>query len=374
MFLSSKSLAFVLVICSALIHASWNVAARSLKGNMSILIMAHGAGAIMSIPFVFMYGDIENSFANINMYRYLVPSLLFHGSYMGLLAVAYYYGDVGLVYPLARGTAITLATLAVQFLDIGAPLSVLEHVGVAVVICGILTLAYDAYQTILDKKDYALVAPIDSESDVEHEEFGLERGIEMSDTSTRSPVMIKEKDLELEEKESSLKVRKGRGLSLDTTKSVNDINELTAESTKKVTYSIVFALLVGCCTASYSINDSYGVNTVPAIMYSFLFNFGVASMYLPFLYFYKYDELVDAIQTKWKYLLLMAPATTGAYLIILFVFEIPGVNIALVVCLREFSVLIGTVLAICILKEQASMLKLFGVCIICLGMGLIKLA
>ena len=317
-----------------------------------------------------------------NLYRYLLPSLMFHGSYMGLLAIAYFYGDVGLVYPLARGTAITLATLAVQFLDIGEPLTNLEHVGVGVVICGIFTLAYDAYKTVIDKKDYSLVAATDSESEAETEteEFGLDGDVEMSmsnpipnsNSSSRSPIRIKEGDLEIVK--SVVKVRKNRGSSLDVTKSINAHDALTAELTKKVTYSIGFALLVGCCTASYSINDSYGVNNVPAITYSFLFNFGVATMYFPYLYFYKYEELVDAIQTKWKYLILMAPATTGAYLIILFVFEIPGVNLALVVTLREFSVLIGTLLAIFILKEQASVLKMFGVCVICIGMALLKLA
>lgn len=44
--LSGKSLAFVLVVASAFIHASWNVAAKSLKGNTSILIL----GTIQLFP------------------------------------------------------------------------------------------------------------------------------------------------------------------------------------------------------------------------------------------------------------------------------------------------------------------------------------
>ncbi len=37
----------------------------------------------------------------------------------------------------------------------------------------------------------------------------------------------------------------------------------------------------------------------------------------------------------------MAPAATGAYMIILYVFELPDISVALVVTLREFAVLIG---------------------------------
>ena len=80
-----------------------------------------------------------------------------------------------------------------------------------------------------------------------------------------------------------------------------------------------------------------------------------------------------ALETQKKYIFLLAPATTGAYLIILFVFEIPKVNVAMVVALREFSVLIGTVLGVIVLKEKASYVKIFAVVVICVGMALLKL-
>lgn len=432
--ISSKTLAFLLVLTSALVHASWNVAARSLKGNMSILMLAHLVGALMSLPFVILYGDFFNSVSDGKVFYYLIPSVFFHSSYIGLLAVAYFYGDVGLVYPLARGTAITLATIAVETLGIGIGnrLSMLENVGVVVVICGILTLACDAYRNILSTKDYSKL-PSDSESDAVYED-----DIEMSPNTPRNPLHDKhesspnhdhdcdhdrkkyeslsefayeedhrgqkkvpsEPDVETDAKSPVTKIRKGSYVpSLDSPVSrSSDIRAKKAcisgpmmptvstavvdpgddesevkDLTRKVSYSILFAVLVGCCTAFYSINDSFAVNTVPAITYSFMFNCSVGLVYLPYLLMYKLDELKDAFVNKWMYLLLMAPATTGAYLIILFVFEIPGVNLALVVALREFSVLIGTLLGIFVLKERASGLKVTAVIVICIGMALLKL-
>lgn len=123
----------------------------------------------------------------------------------------------------------------------------------------------------------------------------------------------------------------------------------------------------------YSDFINVGVNVVPAITYSFFMNCSQGIIWLPYLYFYKYNEALTVFTRQKKYLIPMAPATTGAYLIILFVFEIPEVNLALVVTLREFSVLIGTLLGVCLLNESYSTVKITGVVLICLGMAVLKL-
>jgi drug/metabolite transporter (DMT)-like permease len=362
--------------------------------------MAHFVGGLMSLPFVLVYGDFYHAVSSPQLYNYVGQGVFFHSSYIGLLAVAYSFGDVGLVYPLARGTAITLATMAVELIGIGKRLTALENIGVAVVICGIMTLAYDAYRNILSTKDYSkLSSDSEHESDVEPEQ--PDRGdVELGETC-RSPIFDEDDDLRRDEEDETprepeeeieeevvkpsspvAKARKARSSSLDMPIAKRPLallplpatdSEEVKDLTRKVSYSIVFAVLVGCCTASYSINDSYAVNAVPAITYSFLANTSVGLVYLPYLVMYKFDELKEAVLVKWPYLLLMAPATTGAYLIILFVFEIPGINLALVVALREFSVLVGTLLAIFVLKERASAIKITAVAVICAGMLLLKL-
>ena len=148
---SGKTLAFVLVLISACVHASWNVAARSLKGNFSILVLAHFYGAFLALPLAIVYGDFFAVIQDPMLYRYIVPSVVIHASYMFLLSTAYYYGDVGLVYPMARGTSIVLATIATQVLSMGDGLTPMEYTGIIVVVGGIFLLAFDVYTSLQNK-------------------------------------------------------------------------------------------------------------------------------------------------------------------------------------------------------------------------------
>jgi hypothetical protein len=61
-----------------------------------------------------------------------------------LLAAAYVYGDVGLVYPITRGFAILLATTIGQILEIDKPLRTFQLLGICVVLLGIILLCIDA--------------------------------------------------------------------------------------------------------------------------------------------------------------------------------------------------------------------------------------
>ncbi len=76
---------------------------------------------------------------------------------------------------------------------------------------------------------------------------------------------------------------------------------------------------------------------------------------------------------KWS-VLILAPAVVGAYLIILYVFQLPGTNVGLVVCLREVSVVIGAILGVLLLKESYSALKFGSITLILTGIVTIKLA
>ena len=95
------SKAIGLVFTSALIHATWNVVSKSLKGNTAILVIAHFIGALLNLFLAYL---LENDFYQIyrqsSIYYLLIPSILAHGFYVLLLAAAYVYGDVGLVLSL----------------------------------------------------------------------------------------------------------------------------------------------------------------------------------------------------------------------------------------------------------------------------------
>jgi hypothetical protein len=62
---------------------------------------------------------------------------------------------------------------------------------------------------------------------------------------------------------------------------------------------------------------------------------------LPYLWYYHRFQLLDALQNHKCITLFMAPCVVGAYMIVLYVFQMRDVNIGLVVALRELSVIFG---------------------------------
>lgn len=402
-------LVVVLVTSSALLHASWNVAARRLKGNMSILILAHVVGALMMLPFALAFGDLANSIANIEVYTYFFPSLCFHSAYIGFLAIAYYYGEVGLVYPLARGTAITVATIVVEETGIASELSDVQNIGIGIVVCGILVLGNDAYWKIFESdlpaNGYSEGIEISNPIIFNDEESSNDIIGATSSNVQLSPMHVGDIEMHSQVNKNEMISPHVSDADLNgnstsplemaaATSSANQASpsdEIVVKSTVirgntyddikkhvkrgkfRITFSVIFAVCCGLCVACYSISDSYAVNIIPAITYAFLYNLCVAIVYMPYIYAYKYEELVDAVTVKWMYLPGMGVATTGAYMIILYVFEIPGVNIALVVTLRELSVLIGTTLGVFLLKEKLTVSKIIAVILICIGMSLLIL-
>jgi drug/metabolite transporter (DMT)-like permease len=73
-----------------------------------------------------------------------------------------------------------------------------------------------------------------------------------------------------------------------------------------------------------------------------------------------------------KYSLIIGLGSIGAYLIILFVFQMTQVSY--VVAARELSVVFGAILGFIFLKEKHSAQKIFSIVCIIIGILLIKIA
>jgi len=352
------SKAISLVFTSALIHATWNVVSKSLKGNTAILVIAHFIGALLNLFLAYL---LENDFYQIyqlsSIYYLLIPSILAHGLYVLLLAAAYVYGDVGLVYPIARGFAILLATTIGQILEIDKPLRIFQLLGICVVLLGIILLCIDAQNnnyinTNNNTKDNNVVLynKVDSS----------ENDIEINNSSD-----IIDDNVEIEMTNQKFNISNNKNNDNNNNNADNDNTEgietivygqkvetnselplLLMTSQKRTLTSIALALLVGSCTATYSLVDSQGVLVISALSYSGWMNLYSSTMLLPYIFIYHRKDTMEIYSKNLKYLLIMAPSTCGAYLIILFVFEIPNIDVALVVTFREFSVIIGALLGI----------------------------
>lgn len=124
-----------LVLLSAVMHASWNAL---LKGGgdrlRSITVMSVSAG-VLSAGWVCLlpYPEVES-------WLYLALSVVLHVAYYFLLVSAYRHGDLGVSYPVARGSSPLLVAAEAAVLA-GERLDAFTLLGIVLVCGGILGLA-----------------------------------------------------------------------------------------------------------------------------------------------------------------------------------------------------------------------------------------
>src|SRR5262245_49271016 len=91
---------FAVVLLAAACHASWNALIRNRLGPFLATLLIAGAAGIASLP-----GLLFVPVPPLAAWPWLIASVITHlGYYIGL-AGAYRSGDMGQVYPIARGTA-----------------------------------------------------------------------------------------------------------------------------------------------------------------------------------------------------------------------------------------------------------------------------
>jgi len=97
---------FLVVLVSALMHAGWNALIKERTDrffSISLLGVAQGLIALVALPFV----EVPQG----ETWAWILASAALHTGYKLFLVRAYTAGDLGQVYPLARGTAPLLTSL-----------------------------------------------------------------------------------------------------------------------------------------------------------------------------------------------------------------------------------------------------------------------
>jgi drug/metabolite transporter (DMT)-like permease len=126
---------FLAVLAAAFMHAGWNALIKvRLDPFLSISIMSLGMGAISlaCLPFVAVPAGWT--------WVWIWASVALHIGYKLFLVRAYRIGDLGQVYPLARGTAPLLTALGSAVL-IGEVVSPSAAIAIAVLCLGILLMS-----------------------------------------------------------------------------------------------------------------------------------------------------------------------------------------------------------------------------------------
>ena len=123
---------FLVVLLAAVLHAGWNAVikgARDRAAGMVALVVGQGACGLALLAFV--------PFPGPEAYGWLAVSLGLHLGYQLFLTWAYGFGDLGQVYPIARGTAPALVTVvSLAWLD--APLGLPEIAAIALISGGVI--------------------------------------------------------------------------------------------------------------------------------------------------------------------------------------------------------------------------------------------
>lgn len=89
----------LIVLLSALMHASWNAVVEGVKDGLVTQGAVVLGGAVYAIPLLFFV-----PFPSGETWIYLALSAIIHCGYFAALATAYSIGDLGFIYPIGRDT------------------------------------------------------------------------------------------------------------------------------------------------------------------------------------------------------------------------------------------------------------------------------
>ena len=133
--IASAPFVIVVVLVSALMHASWNAVVKGAEEGLVTQADVVLGGALYAVPSMF-----EVPFPNAEACMYLGLSALIHCAYFAALAAAYGFRGLGFIYPIARGSGPVLVA-GLSALTIGELLYPAQLAGVLIICLGVLALA-----------------------------------------------------------------------------------------------------------------------------------------------------------------------------------------------------------------------------------------
>lgn len=142
------TLAIILVLVAAVLHAGWNVLLKTSGDTLltAVRLQAIGTAILLPVGIVAWLANGSPAIPATAIWLALISAVI-EAIYFICLASAYRRGALSLVYPLARGSAPLLA-VAVGILLLGEQLVPLALIGVGCLLVGILVVArpWQAFQ------------------------------------------------------------------------------------------------------------------------------------------------------------------------------------------------------------------------------------
>lgn len=133
-------IAFVAVLCAALLHASWNAVIRLGSDRAQGMLLLTLGNALVGVPVILLA-----PFPGAEVWPWLIASGAIHTLYQVALMLAFEQGDLSRAYPISRGAApLMVAVVSVAFL--ADRLDAAEALGIAILGLGIIGMANGALQ------------------------------------------------------------------------------------------------------------------------------------------------------------------------------------------------------------------------------------
>jgi len=126
---------FVAVLAAAACHAGWNAVIKGGGDPLVTTAIVTIAAGMVGLPFWPFVG-----LPNAQAWPWVAASVAVHLVYFASLIEAYRHGDLGQVYPIARGGAPLMTGIA-STLIVGEELSVLAWSGLLLLVAGVLLLS-----------------------------------------------------------------------------------------------------------------------------------------------------------------------------------------------------------------------------------------
>jgi drug/metabolite transporter (DMT)-like permease len=132
-------LAITLILAAAFIHASWNLLAKRASGEATFTWLFAALSALLYAPLAAVVILFQGAPVGSTEIAFMCGSALLHTGYFVLLNQGYRFGDLSLVYPLARGTG-PLLSCAAAIVFLGERPSALALAGALLITAGVVIL------------------------------------------------------------------------------------------------------------------------------------------------------------------------------------------------------------------------------------------
>lgn len=130
--------ALALVVCAAVLHATWNALAKRAENQFAFLWSSVSLATLLLLPIGLLRLPTEPT--PIAGLPFVATSIGIHAVYFWALGRSYRFGDFSRVYPMARGLGVALVPL-IALPVFGERLSWLGSLGVGLVVLGIVWLS-----------------------------------------------------------------------------------------------------------------------------------------------------------------------------------------------------------------------------------------